>query len=125
MDESRYVLDGIGVKNMAYLQNDGQLVEGFDELSKIGPAVSIFRTCRCKPTDPVYIQAETIARKISQKGFAVITGGGPGVMEAGNKGALAAGGVSVGLNIILPREREDLILIKPNLLISDTFLYAR
>ncbi|MBL0188417.1 MAG: TIGR00730 family Rossman fold protein [Candidatus Obscuribacter sp.] len=105
MDESRYVLDEMSVKDTwRIFRMMAELVEGFDELSKIGPAVSIFGTARCKPTDPVYIQAETIARKISQKGFAVITGGGPGVMEAGNKGALAAGGVSVGLNIILPRE---------------------
>lgn len=105
MNETSYVLDEMNVKDTwRVFRMMAEMVEGFDELSKIGPAVSIFGTARAKPSDPVYTLAENIARKLSQKGFAVITGGGPGVMEAGNKGALAAGGTSVGLNIILPRE---------------------
>ena len=105
MNETSYVLDEMNVKDTwRVFRMMAEMVEGFDELSKIGPAVSIFGTARAKPSDPVYVLAENIARKLSQKGFAVITGGGPGVMEAGNKGALAAGGTSVGLNIILPRE---------------------
>lgn len=106
MSESRYVLDDMGVKDTwRVFRMMAEMVEGFDELSKIGPAVSIFGTARCKPDDPIYVLAENIAKKLSERGFAVITGGGPGVMEAGNKGALAAGGTSVGLNIKLPREQ--------------------
>jgi uncharacterized protein (TIGR00730 family) len=106
MTESRYVLDDMSVKDTwRIFRMMAELVEGFDELSRIGPAVSMFGTARCKPSDPVYVMAEVIARKLAEKGFAVITGGGPGVMEAGNKGALAAGGTSVGLNITLPREQ--------------------
>ncbi|HMW89188.1 MAG TPA: TIGR00730 family Rossman fold protein [Candidatus Obscuribacter sp.] len=102
---SNFVQDEMNVKDTwRVFRMMAEMVEGFDELSRIGPAVSIFGTARCKPSDPVYLKAETIARKLSERGFAVITGGGPGVMEAGNKGALAAGGTSVGLNIILPRE---------------------
>ncbi|MBS1992913.1 MAG: TIGR00730 family Rossman fold protein [Cyanobacteria bacterium SZAS LIN-2] len=106
MSDTRYVIDEMSVKDTwRVFRMMAELVEGFDELSKIGPAVSIFGTARATPSDPVYILAETIAKKLAEKGFAVITGGGPGVMEAGNKGALAAGGTSVGLNIILPNEQ--------------------
>ncbi|HMY54752.1 MAG TPA: hypothetical protein PK671_17455, partial [Candidatus Obscuribacter sp.] len=93
---SNFVQDEMNVKDTwRVFRMMAEMVEGFDELSRIGPAVSIFGTARCKPSDPVYLKAETIARKLSERGFAVITGGGPGVMEAGNKGALAAGGTSV------------------------------
>ncbi|MBU6451323.1 MAG: TIGR00730 family Rossman fold protein [Cyanobacteria bacterium REEB67] len=106
MSETRYVIDEMSVKDTwRVFRVMAELVEGFDELSKIGPAVTMFGTARALPTDPVYILAETIAKKLAERGFAVITGGGPGVMEAGNKGALAAGGTSIGLNIILPHEK--------------------
>lgn len=106
MSETRFILDEMTVKDTwRIFRMIAELVEGFDELSKIGPAVSIFGSARCKPSDPEYLLAETIARKLSERGFAVITGGGPGVMEGGNKGAIAAGGTSVGLNIQLPREQ--------------------
>ncbi len=83
-----------------------ELVEGFDMLSKVGPAVSIFGTARCKEGDKEYTLAREIAAKLAARGFAVITGGGPGVMEAGNRGAYESNGLSVGLNIILPRETD-------------------
>lgn len=106
MPDTRYVLDDMTVKDTwRIFRMMAEMVEGFEELSKIGPAVSIFGSARCKPGDPEYLLTETIARKLAEKGFAVITGGGPGVMEAGNKGAIAAGGTSVGLNIQLPREQ--------------------
>jgi uncharacterized protein (TIGR00730 family) len=106
MPDSRYVLDDMTVKDTwRIFRMMAEMVEGFEELSKIGPAVSIFGSARCKPSDPEYLLAETIARKLAERGFAVITGGGPGVMEGGNKGAIAAGGTSVGLNIQLPREQ--------------------
>lgn len=104
-DSTRFVLDEMTVKDTwRIFRMMSELVEGFDELSEIGPAVSMFGTARCKASDPEYLLAETIARKLAAKGFAVITGGGPGVMEGGNKGAIAAGGSSIGLNIQLPRE---------------------
>ncbi len=106
MSDSRYFLDEMTVKDTwRIFRMMAELVESFDELSKIGPAVSMFGTARCRPSDPEYLMAETIARKLAEKGFAVITGGGPGVMEAGNKGAIAGGGLSVGLNIQVPREQ--------------------
>jgi uncharacterized protein (TIGR00730 family) len=83
-----------------------EFVEGFEALADCVPAVSIFGSARVKPGDPDYEIAETIARQLAREGFAIITGGGPGVMEAANKGAAAAGGRSVGLNIELPMEQS-------------------
>jgi len=83
-----------------------EFVEGFDELATIGPAVSIFGSARSLPSDPYYKLAESTASEIVRAGFAVITGGGGGIMEAANKGASGAGGKSIGLNIELPMEQE-------------------
>ena len=83
-----------------------EFVEGFEKLSKIGPCVSIFGSARTKPHETDYELAEDIAYKLTRKGFGIITGGGPGVMEAGNKGALVGEGISVGLNIMLEFEQE-------------------
>ncbi|MDO7171154.1 TIGR00730 family Rossman fold protein [Mariniflexile sp. AS56] len=85
----------------------GEFVNGYEKLSKIGPCVSIFGSARTKPEDPYYLLAESIAKRIVESGYGVITGGGPGIMEAGNKGAHLAGGTSVGLNIELPFEQHD------------------
>lgn len=107
MAESQFVIDEITAKDTwRIFRVMSELVEGFDSMSRIGPAVSLFGSKRCKPGDPEYVLAETIARKLAERGFAVLTGGGPGVMEAGNKGAQEAGGVSVGLNIRLPEEKR-------------------
>jgi len=84
----------------------GELVEGFDSLSGVEPAVSFYGSSRLKADDKLYIQIEDIAYRLGQMGFSIITGGGPGVMEASNKGALRAGVKSVGLNIELPEEQE-------------------
>lgn len=84
----------------------GEFVEGFHELSEIGPAVSIFGSARTPKGHPWYKDAEKTARLLVKGGFAVITGGGPGAMEAGNKGATEAGGKSIGLNIDLPMEQK-------------------
>ena len=84
-----------------------EFVEGFDTLSGIkGPAVSFFGSARTKPDDPSYELTEQIAAELVNHGYTVITGGGPGIMEAANKGAAEAGGNSVGLNINLPFEQE-------------------
>ncbi len=83
-----------------------EFVEGFDELGAIGPAVSFFGSSRGKPGQRYYKLAEETARQIAKAGFAVITGGGGGVMEAANKGAAEAGGKSIGLNIELPLEQK-------------------
>ncbi|MGH7506710.1 MAG: TIGR00730 family Rossman fold protein [Longimicrobiales bacterium] len=83
----------------------GEFVEGFDTLARLGPAVSIFGSSRIKPDDPMYEAAGIVAGMLAGEGFAVITGGGPGIMEAANKGASEAGGQSVGCNIELPFEQ--------------------
>ena len=85
----------------------GEFVNGYEKLSKIGPCVSIFGSARTKPDHKYYKLAESIATKIVEAGYGVITGGGPGIMEAGNKGAHLGGGTSVGLNIELPFEQHD------------------
>jgi uncharacterized protein (TIGR00730 family) len=83
----------------------GEFVEGFDTLAPVGPAVSVFGSARTARTDSYYAAAEEVGRRLAQAGFAVITGGGPGIMEAANKGAFEAGGDSVGCNIELPFEQ--------------------
>jgi uncharacterized protein (TIGR00730 family) len=83
----------------------GELVEGFDLLSNVAPAVSVYGSARIKPEDELYQKTEEIARQLGGMGFSIITGGGPGVMEAANKGARKAGVNSIGLNINLPEEQ--------------------
>jgi uncharacterized protein (TIGR00730 family) len=83
----------------------GELVEGFDELAGIEPAITIYGAARLKAGDKLYAQTQEIARRLGELGFNIITGGGPGIMEAGNKGALEAGVASIGLNIELPEEQ--------------------
>jgi len=83
----------------------GELVEGFDKLSGIEPAVTIYGSARASPDDEQYAKTEEIARRLGEMGFSIITGGGLGLMEAANKGALEAGVKSIGLNIELPEEQ--------------------
>lgn len=84
-----------------------EFVSGYERLSRIGPCVSIFGSARTKPNSKYYELTERVAQKIVDSGYGIITGGGPGIMEAGNKGAHLAGGTSVGLNIDLPFEQHD------------------
>jgi len=92
----------------------GELIEGFDELSNIGPAVTIYGSARLKDTDSLYAEVQEIANRLGQIGFTIITGGGGGVMEAANKGGLESGAASIGLNIQLPHEQ------KPNPYVTKT-----
>lgn len=85
----------------------GEFVNGYEKMSAIGPCVSIFGSARSKEGGAYYELAVSIAKKIAEAGYGIITGGGPGIMEAGNRGASLAGGTSVGLNIDLPFEQHD------------------
>ncbi len=102
-----------------------EFVNGFEKLAQIGPCVSIFGSARSKSDNPYYIAAEEIAARLVKIGFGVITGGGPGIMEAGNKGAAKEGGKSVGLNIDLPFEQFDNAYIDSNKLINFDYFFVR
>ena len=84
----------------------GEFVEGFDDLASLTRGISIFGSARSKPGDPDYIAAQETAALLAKEGFAVITGGGPGIMEAADRGAFEAGGLSIGCNIELPFEQS-------------------
>jgi uncharacterized protein (TIGR00730 family) len=88
------------------LRIQAEFVEGFDALAKVGPAVTFFGSARVKPDDPMYDAARRVADGLARQGFAVITGGGPGLMEAANRGAREGGGLSIGCNIELPFEQD-------------------
>jgi uncharacterized protein (TIGR00730 family) len=100
-----------------------EFVDGFEELKDIGPAVTVFGSSRIKPGHPYYKAAEKTAALLAQAGYAIITGGGPSIMEASNKGAAAAGGKSIGLNIDLPFEQKPNPYI--NHLISFHYFFCR
>jgi uncharacterized protein (TIGR00730 family) len=102
-----------------------EFVEGFEKLKKIGPCVSIFGSARTDENNEYYQMAENIASQLVNKGYGIITGGGPGIMEAGNKGAHAATGTSVGLNIDLPFEQHSNIYIDPDKLIDFDYFFVR
>src|SRR4051812_1669757 len=102
-----------------------EFVDGFEKLSKIGPCVSIFGSARTKPDHIYYQLAEEIAFKLTKEGYGIITGGGPGAMEAANKGAKAAGGKSVGLNIELPFEQSANKYIDNDKLITFNYFFVR
>jgi len=102
-----------------------EFVEGFDKLAKIGPCVTIFGSARVKSNHPYYKMADEIAYQLVQHGYGVVTGGGPGIMEAGNRGARRAGGKSVGLNIYLPHEQKGNPYIDPDKLITFDYFFVR
>jgi uncharacterized protein (TIGR00730 family) len=105
--EPKYILDNTIVgDSWRMFRIMSEFVEGFDAMSAIDvPAVTIYGSARTPPDDPYYKLTENIAAELARSGYGVITGGGPGIMEAANKGALEAGGVSIGLNISLPHEQ--------------------
>jgi hypothetical protein len=102
-----------------------ELVQGFEKLAKIGPCVSIFGSARTKSENKYFKLAEEIAYQLTRHGYGVITGGGPGIMEAGNMGARKGGGKSVGLNIDLPFEQGANSFIDPDKLINFEHFFVR
>ncbi len=102
-----------------------EFVDGFEKLAKIGPCVSIFGSARTKETNVYYKMAEDIARLLTERGYGVISGGGPGIMEAANKGAYQAGGKSVGLNIELPFEQFHNKYIDRDKLLEFDYFFVR
>src|SRR6478735_9192124 len=103
--DSRGPTDWVHTDPWRVLRIQSEFVEGFGALAELGPAISVFGSARTPRTDPEYALAEKLGGALVEAGFAVITGGGPGAMEAANKGASEAGGVSVGLGIELPFEQ--------------------
>ncbi len=102
-----------------------EFVEGFEKMARIGPCVSVFGSARTKPDNKYYKLAEEISFKLTKAGYGVISGGGPGIMEAANKGAKAGGGKSVGLNIELPFEQNPNPYIDSDKLISFKYFFVR
>ncbi|HNQ35494.1 MAG TPA: TIGR00730 family Rossman fold protein [bacterium] len=100
-----------------------EFVDGFEAFAGVGKAISIFGSARVKAHDPYYQKAEKLARLLAEKGYAIITGGGPGIMEAANKGASDAGGQSFGLNIELPMEQKPNPFIKT--MLSFRYFFVR
>ena len=102
-----------------------EFVEGFEKLNMMGPCVSIFGSARTKPGTKYYKMAVKIGKLLTQEGFGVITGGGPGIMEAGNKGAFKNGGTSVGLNINLPFEQNNNEWIDRDKVLNHSYFFVR
>ena len=102
-----------------------EFVEGFERLAKIGPCVSIFGSARTNPENKYYVMAEELAYQLTKNKYGVITGGGPGIMEAGNKGAKRGGGKSVGLNIELPFEQVSNDYVDNDKCINFDYFFVR
>ena len=107
MDEKQYLVDALSIEeSWRIFRIMAEFVEAIETLSQVKNAVTIFGSARVLPNNPYYKKTEYLAEKLAENGFSVITGGGPGIMEAANKGAAAAGGKSVGMNIRLPYEQK-------------------
>ncbi|QJB58507.1 TIGR00730 family Rossman fold protein [Pseudodesulfovibrio sp. zrk46] len=116
----QYLIDDLSIQESWRLfKIMSEIVDGFENLSEIGPAVSMFGSARVQPGEPLYESTVELSKKLSEAGFSVITGGGPGLMEAGNKGAYENGGESIGLHIHLPMEQHN----NPYLNIRSDFRY--
>ncbi len=102
-----------------------EFVDGFERLNEIGPCVSIFGSARTRADHQYYQKAVEIAKRLTDEGYGIITGGGPGIMEAGNKGAAEQGGVSVGINIHLPHEQGHNEFIDADKILSHRYFFVR
>ncbi|MEP7268542.1 MAG: TIGR00730 family Rossman fold protein [Saprospiraceae bacterium] len=102
-----------------------EMVEGFEVLNRVGPCISIFGSARTKPEDLYYGKAVEIGKRLTDEGYGIITGGGPGIMEAGNKGAFDAKGVSVGLGIDLPFEKSYNKFVDPDKNLKYRYFFIR
>ncbi len=121
--DSRGSSDWLHADPWRVLRIQAEFVEGFGALAELGPAIAVFGSARTKREDPYYAKGVQIGAKLVEAGFAVITGGGPGAMEAANKGAAEAGGVSVGLGIELPF--EDGVNDYVNIGVNFRYFFAR
>ena len=111
--------------SLALFKIMSEFVEGYETLSAIGPCISIFGSARTHENDPNYQLAVSIAEAIANSGYGIISGGGPGIMEAANRGAQKAGGTSVGLNIELPLEQKSNPYIDQDKLINFQYFFVR
>lgn len=101
----QYVIEALAEDSWRMFRILGEFAQGFEEMADVEKAVTIFGSARLRSDDPYALQAERLASRLSRRGYAIITGGGPGIMQAGNKGAFEAGGRSIGLNVDLPHEQ--------------------
>ncbi|BDQ36026.1 cytokinin riboside 5'-monophosphate phosphoribohydrolase [Pseudodesulfovibrio nedwellii] len=116
----QYLIDDLSIQESWRLfKIMSEIVDGFENLSEIGPAVSMFGSARVKPEEPLYEKTVELSKALSEAGYSIITGGGPGLMEAGNKGAFENGGESIGLHIHLPMEQHN----NPYMNIKSEFRY--
>ncbi len=102
----QYVIEALAEDSWRMFRILGEFAQGFEEMADVGKAVTIFGSARLQEGDPYYAKAVKLAGDLSRQGYVIITGGGPGIMEAGNKGAIEAGGRSIGLNVDLPHEQS-------------------
>jgi len=105
LNDRQYVIEALATDSWRMFRILGEFAQGFEDMARVGKAVTIFGSARLQPADPYYERAERLAADLARAGYAVLTGGGPGIMEAANKGAIEAGGRSIGLNIDLPHEQ--------------------
>ncbi len=125
-DEEREAWQTKSVKDLwRIFRIQSEFVEGFETMSEIGPSVSIFGSARTQPDNPYYQLGVDVAEELVRRGYGVITGGGPGIMEAGNKGARNMDGASIGLNIELPHEQGHNPYIDSDKLINFHFFFVR
>ncbi len=123
--KERHWKESMGHSSWQLFKIMAEFVEGFEALCKIGPCISIFGSARTKPGTLYYDLSVEIARRLSEEGFGVITGGGPGIMEAANKGTVLANGKSVGLNIDLPFEQRPNDYIDKDKLLNFDYFFVR
>jgi uncharacterized protein (TIGR00730 family) len=103
--EKQYVVDALAVDTWRMFRIMGEFIQGFEDMADVGKAVTIFGSARLQADSVIYQKAQQLAGRLADCGYTVITGGGPGIMEAGNRGAFEAGGRSIGINITLPHEQ--------------------